>query len=265
MVVKAVGHQITVLFYPEMPEPESTAYQLCQHLGYGLSNNPQQPFDVAFKYFDATFFSADLLTVFDDIRDEVVNVQSLNVSKHFLGEVFLAVFGYPITIDPTTTQGWGFRKSDINRLRDGQRFVLPITRAEVEDYWIYQKFVDTDIEDYAIDYRVPIYDGLIPTVMVTAQPLDNSSPTHSNDQLKLHHPNELFSEQEQQQLVMLAQKLGLDYGEFDVRRDRHDGNIYVVDVNNTPCEFPQGLPAATQTELLNKLGDAFVPLIAKRL
>jgi hypothetical protein len=35
-------------------------------------------------------------------------------------------------------------------------------------------------------------------------------------------------------MLSFCQKLGLDYGELDVLRDRIDRQLYIVDANNTP-------------------------------
>ncbi|OKH19221.1 hypothetical protein [[Limnothrix rosea] IAM M-220] len=259
-----MSQPITILFYPEMPEPESTAYQLCTYLGYRLTNNPTQAFDVAFKYFDATFFSADLLDVFDDIHDDVINGHSLDISKNRVGEVFQSVFGYDININPVSDRGLGFQKSDINRWRDGEMVQLPLAADVVDQDVVYQKFVDTETDGEYVDISVPIYDGVIPCVVLQARShvkLTDAAKTV----LTVKETVSIFSEAEIQQLTRCAQGLRLDYGEFDVLRDRHDGKIYIVDVNNTPCEFPQGLTAMERELLLEKLSNAFVPLIAKRL
>lgn len=267
MVVKAVDNTLTILFYPEMPEPDSVVYQLCEYLDFTLSNNPTQSFDIAFKYFDATFFSADLLDILADIRDVVVNAHSLDISKQTMGEIFAEVFGYAIAINPTQATGLGVSKSNINRLRDGQCLTLPIAPAEVKSYLVYQKFIDAEQDGQWLEYGVPIYDAFIPTVLLQSRPSSHATANFSDQftNIQLVNVNNIFSEQEQQQLVTFAKKLGLDYGELDVLRDRHDGKIYVVDINNTPCEFPQNLTAATKKLLIKKLSDAFVPLIAKRL
>ncbi|AFY37115.1 hypothetical protein Lepto7376_0717 [[Leptolyngbya] sp. PCC 7376] len=255
---------ITILFYPEMPEPSSVAYKLCSHLGYRISNNPTQPFDVAFKYFDATFFSADLMEILDDIKTEVINIKSLDISKQKISEVFEAVFGYPILINPLSEAGLAFKKSNINSLSDGEVIELPITEENFDEYSIYQKFIDTQTEGQYVDIHMPIYDGLMPLAIIDSRPQKQPSPTNYSS-IEIQNVSSVFSEIEVEQLKLFAQKLSLDYGEFDILRDRHDGKIYVVDVNNTPCEFPQGLTADQQEFLLEKLSDTFVPLIAKRL
>ena len=43
----------------------------------------------------------------------------------------------------------------------------------------------------------------------------------------------MFSVEEEEAILDLAARIGLDYGEIDVLRDA-DGEIYVVDVNKTP-------------------------------
>jgi len=55
--------------------------------------------------------------------------------------------------------------------------------------------------------------------------------------------------------------MALDYGELDVLRNKNDGKIYIVDVNNTP----QGPPANTEKEqgieAIRKIGEAVLKSI----
>ena len=59
---------------------------------------------------------------------------------------------------------------------------------------------------------------------------------------------------------MVARKLGIDYGEFDVLRDK-DRRIYVVDANNTPYGPPNELSEGDCTRALVLLANEFVRLI----
>lgn len=47
-------------------------------------------------------------------------------------------------------------------------------------------------------------------------------------------PADIFSAAELAQLLDFGARIGLEYGELDVLRDRDSGRIYVVDVNRTP-------------------------------
>ena len=158
----------------------------------------------------------------------------------------------------------GWQKSDINRWHDGETVQLPLQADRVQEDLIYQKFIDTETEGQYVDINVPIFDGVIPCVLLKSRPQIKLAESEQMV-VTIAETTSIFSEIEIQRLTELSQKLGLEYGEFDVLRDRHDGKIYVVDVNNTPCEFPQGLTIAEQKLLLEKLSNAFVPLIAKRL
>jgi hypothetical protein len=61
---------------------------------------------------------------------------------------------------------------------------------------------------------------------------------------------------ELEQILYLARKMGVDYGEFDVLRDK-DKRIYVVDVNNTPAGPPNGLPEGEVKAALERLVKSF--------
>jgi hypothetical protein len=62
----------------------------------------------------------------------------------------------------------------------------------------------------------------------------------------------------------MARKMGIDYGEFDILRDK-DGRIYVVDVNNTPWGPPNGLPEFESNIALKRLVKSFDRLLEKSI
>ena len=51
--------------------------------------------------------------------------------------------------------------------------------------------------------------------------------------------------------------LGLDYGEIDVLRDRNEGKIYIVDVNNNPAGPPEPISALDGNLAIVRLAEAF--------
>ncbi len=47
-------------------------------------------------------------------------------------------------------------------------------------------------------------------------------------------PEEVFTPEEIENILKLADQLNVDYGELDILRDNEDGKVWVLDVNKTP-------------------------------
>jgi hypothetical protein len=249
-----------------MPAENSILAELCQHLGYRITNNPSAPFDVAFKYFDATFFTLDLLEVLESILDDVINVRSLDISKYTIGVVFRNIFGYPLNLDPCQHNGQILKKSNINALCDGEIITTPITKNECDQDAAYQKLIDNTIPetDEVMDYSVPIHNGMIPLVYQKYRPL--GTRFHSaNTRVEMKETTDIFTPEEITNLIQFAQKIGLEYGDLDVLRDRQNGKIYIVDANNTPWDSTAIFNEEEKQNLFERLSQTFAPLIASKL
>ncbi|MGB2925878.1 MAG: hypothetical protein WBB82_11310 [Limnothrix sp.] len=255
---------ITILFYPESPEPESVAAQLCSHLGYAISNNPTESFDVAFKYFDATFFSPAMLDSLDPIRGDVVNSKSLDISKQAIADIFRVVFGYDLNIDPTEYEGKIVGKSNINALRDGEILDSPLLAIAPDT--VYQKFIDskTETEDTFLEFVVPIHDQEIPFVYQQTRAV-SARFERKNIRVDLKEPLDVFDKDELEKILGFAKNIGLECGEIDVLRDKNDGRIYVIDVENTPYYFPDSLNKVQKEAAIELLSRTFLSLIVHRL
>lgn len=81
--------------------------------------------------------------------------------------------------------------------------------------------------------RVVVIQHRIPIVYKKYRPLATrySIP---NTRVELCAPEEVFSEDERKNISRFAERIGMDFGELDVLRDRNTGHIYVIDANNTP-------------------------------
>lgn len=259
-----MSQPITVLFYPENPAPDSVVAQLCDRLGYNISNNPTQRFDVAFKYFDATFFSAAMLDELEPIHDFVINGKSLDISKQAIAQVFRIIFGYDLAVDPTEYAGKIVRKSNINALRDGEILDAPLMAIASE--YVYQKFIDSEVSgtNIFIEFAVPICDENIPFVYQQQRNIAQRFELE-NIQVELKEPDEIFSDTELEKILNFAKNMGLDYGELDILRDKKDGKIYVVDVENTLRHFPDKLNKIQKDDAIELLSRTFLSLVVHRL
>ena len=87
-----------------------------------------------------------------------------------------------------------------------------------------------------------IYGDEIPCIFLKYRPLDirfmNKSP-----RVALALAEDVFSPDEMEKLIRVARALGIDFGEFDVLRDK-DKRIYVVDANHKPVSPPSHISDA---------------------
>jgi hypothetical protein len=164
----------------------------------------------------------------------VVNIQVTDISKSEVIRAFESSFGYKLGVDPRSYRGPILRKSETNAAHDGTVIKGPIDNPD--QHYVYQRLVNNTVDGLAVDLRVPIFGGQIPFVRVKYRPIakrfDHAGRSQVNDEVKL--TDEVLTQTEQSRILALCRVMGLDYGELDVLRDRDTGQIFVVDVNNTP-------------------------------
>lgn len=270
----------TIYFLPDQPLPGTVsyeeggayrgavAYKLCRLLGYGIRTNaphryetaPPSNYDVAFKYERATYLSP--LPDHQSESSHVINGTCSDVSKQAVNAAFEDVFGYALGVDPSTYEGAMVVKSNLNAAHDGHIIQGPLSPSEVEPGNAYQKVIDNTVdgEDAVVDYRLPIHGEQIPLVYLKYRPTSTRFKSNST-YTTLHSPTDVFSGEELDQILQMADRMGIDFGEFDVLRDNEEGRIYVVDVNPTPWGPPRGLSESKREQALLQLQHSFEHLI----
>lgn len=253
-----------ILFYPDRPGKGSVVYKLCAMLGYAITINPSSSFSVAVKYRYATTFTPDeLKSIPIADRQRVVNAGSLDISKHAVARAFAEIFGYPLEVFPLEFQGQIVEKSNRNACHDGRVLVGPLAAEDIRPGRVYQKAIDNVLleKGLVLDYRVPILGGTIPLVYLKYRPLE-ARFANINSLVELKTPEAVFSMAELEKMILLAKKMGVDYGELDVLRDR-DGRIYIVDINDAPHGPAPALPEKETKAALAMLMDPFARMLAR--
>lgn len=218
-----------ILFYPEKPRWFHFLHTACHELGITMTNNPNRAFDRVVRFEDTTFGTDDPL--FSELakKHKVVNIDCTDISKANVEKVLQEVFGYGMRVDPQTHQGECVRKSDKNGVHDGKVIQCP---TEPEEGYIYQKLINNQYDNSAMDLRVPIFNNHIPFILHRYKNiLDRFDVTHHAVMLETH---EDLNPEEIKKILLFCRTLGLDCGELDMLRDRDDKRLYIVDVNNTP-------------------------------
>ena len=245
----------TILFYPEYPTKRSVAYKIFRKLNYNITNNPNQPFDIAISWENTTFKKAPDLLRELIASARVLNINCNDISKENVDNVFNQVFGYGLIINPLEYEGKCVKKNDLNAKHDGIIIECPVQRAEKG--FVYQKIVNNEHDDFLVqDIRAPVFEGKIPFVYLKYRSIQDRF-NNTNERTSIAEVHDILTTEEVKRISLFCQSIGLDYGELDVLRDNDNGQIYIVDVSNTPWGPPNKISKKEGKIALTKLADTF--------
>jgi hypothetical protein len=244
----------TILFHPDKPDYSQVLYKICNTLGCAMTSSIKSQPDLVVAFEDTTKRSYNAALTEIGGNNYVVNQCCDDISKVKVEDVFRDVFGYGTFVDPETYVGPCVMKSNENAMHDGEVVECPIT-AQGSDV-VYQKIINNIVEDEVLDIRVPIIRGAIPFVYLKYRGL-RSRFSNMNSRVAMGSADSAFTSDEMAKIKQFAEKLGLDFGELDVLRDVDDGNIYIVDVNNTPCGPPNHLGKSDSMRAMQILSNSF--------
>jgi hypothetical protein len=112
------------------------------------------------------------------------------------------------------------------------------------DNVVYQLVIDNSYgDDLVLDIRVPIVEHTLSFAYLKYRKISERFK-NTTVRTEVVPIESVLSTEEILLLNQYCKELKLEYGELDVLRNKQDGKIYVVDVNNTP----QGPPANTPKE-----------------
>lgn len=221
----------SLAFYPQPSGPWYNAWLASRMGGLKITKDPQTS-DVVFVFDDKT--ESDTGAKLDPVlKEKAINARIDDISKTHVAKVFRDVFGYGVEIDPLTHHGKAVQKSDINATHDGQVIECPLSPKDVRADRVYQKLVDSTFDGArSEDLRMAYVGKEIPVVFRKYKILEKRFGT-DYDHVDVWGADKAFSKEEQALLIKFCDAMGLDFGAVDVMRDKHDGRIYVVDVNKT--------------------------------
>lgn len=228
-----------IFFAPHYPEPLSYLQTVVlYHLEYQVTLDPEDDFDAACLWADQTFITPPEVLQSIAKSKPVINLRCTDISKSRVEEVFTQVFGYSSLVDPREYRGLAIQKSDLNC--DGNVIVVECPLDNPEEDHVYQKFIDSRRDGYQREYRTPVIFGQLPMVYVSKR--DFPAPGDNAKRVKRHSfiptpPEQVYSQEEIQQIIAFCAEMGMDLGELDILRDREDGRLYILDANNTPAGY----------------------------
>lgn len=250
-----LGRSARILFYPERPTYQDVIYKTCLLSGHLIVTNPARRFDLAVKWNTRTFAPGDRTLATLAKRGRVLNIACEDISKTRVSEIFLAVFGYTAAVDPLTFIGPCVEKSDLNARHDGRVIECPVSSSRAG--CVYQRIINNETGGGLVeDIRVPVFYPEVPLVYLKYRPLTDRF-SNTNVRAVIAEPTDTFSREEIAKILALCKALGLDYGELDVLRDRHDQHVYIVDVNPTPWGPPNHISDENARIAVARMAAAF--------
>jgi hypothetical protein len=187
----------------------------------------------------------------------LLNHRCKNISKANIADVFEEIANYSLRVDPLTYEGKMVKKSDINAYHDGRVLTGPITRAELQDGYVYEKLINNRINEEEVeDLRAVIMGDEIPFVYRKKRKITNRF-SNINVNALVAETETVFSLEEQKLILRFARSNGLDIGEMDILRDKDSGRIYIVDLNKTPVGPPNHLGLLRTLVAIKKMAEAF--------
>ena len=191
---------------------------------------------------------------------KLINLFLVDTAKGFVAESFETHFGYGYHVDPTTFNGYCISKHNGNGTKSCFFLKCPIEANDIFKDHSYQKIIDyTDKKDPNTLYelRIPIVGGIIPCVLFKTRNRGLRF-TSKNRSIQIVNPLKYLTEQECQKIITYCRYIGLEMGEIDVLRSHEDGQIYIIDVNNTSWWPPNKLGDVDRNIVLNLMWNAFL-------
>lgn len=248
----------TILVFPDYPGSGTTIYKVAKKINYNLTNKMTKNPDIVVFWEDETY-KTQFPTLQPFLKSHhVINYNSRDISKNFVDTQFKSVFGYSVFINPKTFFGKIVVKSDINAAHDGQIIEAPIktTKKNV----VYQKLIHNQFDAKSIvDIRVPIVFKTLDFVYLKYRDINQR---FKNTPLKSEFKSisDVLSPDEIELINKFVKKIQLDYGELDILRDKTNGKIYIVDVNNTPHGPPANTPKKNASTAIEKISNALLKI-----
>jgi len=250
----------SLAFHPQPSGPWYNAWLAARMGGLKIIKDLQAS-DVVFVFDDKT--ESDTGAKLDPLlKSKAINHRIDDISKTHVAKVFEEIFGYGVVINPLTHQGKAVQKSDLNGTHDGQVIDCPLAPEDIRADSVYQKLIDSTHDGVrSEDLRMAYVNGEIPVVFHKYKLIEKRFGTDYNH-VDVWDANQAFSKDEQMQLNNFCEAMGLDFGAVDVMRDKHDGRIYVVDVNKT-CMPVLCLTQKEQRRAFRLISDALVRLVVR--
>ena len=259
LLLNSARNRLKIAFTPHKPRPWYAIWPVCKLAGLDFTKRPDEA-DILFHFEDRVSFTppADTLA-----RQRMLNGACTDISKSHVATIFKQVFGYDLAIDPLTHQGPALVKSEGNGVHDGEIIQCPIKAKKPGA--VYQKLIENSLDGKIYtDIRTPIVGDAIPIIYLK-QRRRKARISNENFRVLITDKNSVYTSDEQQKIIEFARAMKLDFGGLDILRDRHDGRLYIVDVNKTDMGPPTALKGPDKHRAIRALAVAFRQLLEATL
>jgi hypothetical protein len=260
LLVQAAGVRLSgrkryrVWFTPDRPRPWYVVWSAATLANVKFVRSAEEA-DAVFYFEDVTVGAPPWIA-----GRRVLNASVIDISKSRVAEAFGRIAGYDLKLDPTAHRGQAVEKNELNGKHDGRLVDCPTAAAPGKSY---QRFIDSSDGVTAFDYRTTIINRRPRFVLVKTKPATERFSIH-NTTVTFHELGEVFSDAETNLICRFAEEMQLDWGAFDVLRDRASGKIYVVDVNKTDTGPAVDLSLRDRGKLKRAIAAAFREMIAEQ-
>jgi hypothetical protein len=243
-----------VWFTPDRPRPWYVVWSAATLAGVKFVRGADEA-DAVFYFEDVTAGTPPRIA-----GHSVLNAGVTDISKTRVAEAFGRVAGYDLALDPKTHQGKAVEKNELNGKHDGHLVDCPTAPQPGKSY---QRFIDSSDGITAFDYRTTIINRRPQFVLLKTKPASDRFSIH-NAMVTFRELEDVFSADEIDLIRRFAEEMQLDWGAFDVLRDRASGRVYVVDVNKTDTGPAVDLSLKCRGRLKRAISRAFRDMIAER-
>lgn len=247
---------VSISCYPHQPLPLYTLWNMAQVCGFKLVPYASQGTPARTMLFqDTTIINPDSLP---EGASSWINGRCLDIQKSTVANIYTEVTRRDLLVNPKEYHGWIVEKSEQNPAHDGRMFQGPQADHEVIPGRVYERLIDTTTPDDrdVEDLRTVIVGASIPLIYKIRRSIHERFEGYGS-RISMASVNEVFSAEEQAEILECAKRIGLDFGEMDILRDRKNGHIYIVDVNKTTVSPPATLPFKERAKALQIVGRAF--------
>jgi hypothetical protein len=229
-----IGQPVEVICTPQQPHWKTSLIQILSALGYVRVSPERSSADLVIAWEDTTLRAPSPYPV-SRWGLPPINGRCLDISKAHLDAVFTKVFGYSLSVDPTSFRGKCIQKSNMNARHDARLLNCPV--ASPVPGRVYQHFIDS-LQPNGVyeDMRIAVVGNELPLGwrrITSADALPEKLRQHYDRSIPVPTAS-LLSPDEMTMLLGLCDELGLDFAEVEAARDWSDGRLYVFDANSTP-------------------------------
>ena len=241
-------------FFPERPLPRAQLVAILALLGVRIGRDLDGGPQIAWQR--GTWLTPPEVA---QLSTYAINRGCTDVSKSRVDELWAAICGFSIAVDPLVTQGRLIEKTEENALHDWRIVNGPLRRRQPGK--VYERFIDATAGQHFIQSRPVIMRGHMPLVYRIQFPRQHWGAQAETFPAKV---TDFYSEAEVDQILAFCAAIGLEYGELDVLRENGTGRLFVIDANPTPVR-PHHIAPEHEASTQRQMADAFAEIFGADL